>query len=420
MDNQFDRVGRLGAVISTRPIGLDGRQKLRKPPIIVPPKRRPRKRAKAGKIVFDNPRARYFRNQNLYGSQRGARIHRNNTNYQDEDRGLHRPDTPQNLVLKIEGLLDKKMDRELEELEQRVERGIERRRRGIVRDVRALADIERSPPIILRDRGDIGVGREPEEGEARGIVESIDANSVAPSNLDVDDRRLVVDVEPTRERSGGLRRDVPVISYAESEQSSGDSEFVPPKGRRRVSVVEIDNTEALRRQEAEQARLRRERDELRRKDREESAKFAEEFSSGGSEGFEESGFLEQSAGGGGAEREVARVIDEDLGDNAELRRKSRRQSFVAGIKRGLSRKGKEPAPEVFTPTSGERAGTFIDNPLAGVGGLLSQIENPALASDTSSVISTSRLARVLEGERATDIDQQSTIPSEVDLEEALD
>ena len=252
--DEFDRVGRLQPVLSTAPMGLDRRPILRKPPIKVAPKRRAKKRAKSGKIVFDNPRARYYRNINLYGSQRGARLYRNNTNHQDEDGGLFRSDTPQNLVLKIEGLLDNKMDKELEELEKRVERGIERRRRGIVRDVRALADIERAeraPPIILRDRGDIGVGREPAEGDARGIVESIDAQSVGASNLDVDDRRLLVDVEPTRERSDRLTREVPVISYAESEQSSGDSEFVPPpQGRRRVSVVEIDNTEALRRQEA--------------------------------------------------------------------------------------------------------------------------------------------------------------------------
>ena len=432
---EFDKVGRLQPIQSTRGFGLSGQPYTFQPPIKPKPKKRPKRRAKSGKIIYDNPRARYFRNQNLYGSQRGARIYRNNTNHQDEDGGLFRSDTPQNLVLRIEGLLDNKMDKELEALEERVERGLARRRRGIVRDVRALADIEREPqrqnePIILRDRdrGEIGVGREPAEGEARGVVESIDANSEAPSNLPPDDRRLVVDVEPTVERGSPNRplRDRPVVDYSSQQDSdSGDSEYQPPpQGRRRVSVVEIDNTqqeeqlrkqqeEQLRKQQEEQARLIRERDELRRRDREESARFNEEFS--GSEGFEDSGFIEQSAGGGGAEREVSRVIDENLGDNQALRRKSRRQSFVDSIKKGLSRKSKEPAPEVFV----EGGGTFIDNPLAGVGGLLSSTQNPAL-SDASSVISTDALERVLEGDRATDIDQQSTIYSESDLEEALD
>ena len=194
MDNEFDRVGRLGAVLSTRPMGLDRKPQLRQSPIKVAPKKRPKRRAKAGKIVYDNPRARYFRNQSLYGSQRGARIHRNNTNYQDDEGGLYRPDTPQNLVLKIEGLLDKKIDRELEALEDRVEGRVNRRRNPIVRqpyietprqiedrqvEVRQVED--REPPIQVEDREplnlEIGVGREPSEGEARGVVESIDANS---------------------------------------------------------------------------------------------------------------------------------------------------------------------------------------------------------------------------------------------------
>ena len=357
MDNEFDRVGRLGAVLSTRPTGLDRKPQLRKAPIKVAPKKRPKRRAKAGKIVCDNPRARYFRNQNLYGSQRGARIHRNNTNYQDDEGGLYRPDTPQNLVLKIEGLLDKRIDRDLEALEQRLEGRVNRRRNPIVRQPyietpRQIEDrqVEVREPLNL----EIGVGREPSEGEARGVVESIDANSQVAPEGDEGQRNLLafVDVEPQRERRAGLR-DVPVVSYAESDQSSGDSE----------------TSEALRQQRAEEARMRRERDEYRRKDKEESAKFREEFS--GSEGFEDSGFAEQTASGGGDEREVSRVIDEDLGDNEALRRKSRRQSFVSGIKKGLSRKGKETAPEVFVS---ERK--YVDNPLAGVGGLLSQTENP--------------------------------------------
>ena len=156
----------------------------------------------------------------------------------------------------------------------------------------------------------------------------------------------------------------------------------------------------------------KDKEELAKRDKEESESFRlERGGSAGSKGFEVSGDVNAVPT---YEREVNREDDSEESKRGFLRRGRDL------LKRGLSRpKGEPEAEPVFVaPTNNP-----IDNPLLGVGGVLynRQVENPLRApsvatTELSSDITTDALNRVLAGDRATDIDQQSTIYTE----EALD
>ena len=372
---EFDKVGRLQPIQSTRGFGLSGQPYFFQPPIKPKPKRRG-KRAKGGKIVFDNKRARFFRQIEM--GQR--RLHRNTTNlgrnpysHVGRDDSIVRPDgIPREVVIKIEQGLDRRLDREVEEIQDIVDKRVGQLRDKIrypiveepaERGIRRFPQIEAGSPI--EDNGVIQLG----DKERVPKIEEIEQED-AVSNLSPNDERLLVEVEPTRERqdtSGRSLRDVPVVSYAESEQSSdrADPDFIPPKkGRRRIEVEESDFLEQQLQleREAEERRvlqIRRDKEELAKRDKEESESFRlERGGSGGSAGFEVSGDVNAVPT---YEREVNREDDSEESKRGFLRRGRDL------LKRGLSRpKGEPEAEPVFVaPTNNP-----IDNPLLGVGGVL--------------------------------------------------
>jgi hypothetical protein len=437
----FDKVGRLQPIQSTRGFGLAGQPYFFQPPIKPKPKKRPRRRAKAGKIIYDNKRAKYFREVEMgLRQRRRPRLHRNTTNASQNpydhigrDDSIVRPDgINKEIVIKLEQGLDRRLDREVDEIEDIVAKRIKehRDRIRVPNEIPLLQDrgLVRAPTIEggrpIEDDGRVNL-QPPKVIEPR--IEVVEQSEDSKSQLGVDDPRLLVEVEPTREREGGGRslRDVPVVSYAESSQSSGDSDFVPsPSKKKGAKSITIEESDFLERQqslerEAEQRRvlqIRRDKEALAQRDKEESESFRlERGGSGDSKGFDVSGDVNGVAD---FEREVNREDDSDERKRGFLRRGRDR------LKKGLSRPTKEPDTEpVFVAPQNNP----IDNPMLGVGGILynRRVENPLNApsvatTELSSDITTDALDRVLAGDRATDIDQQTTIPADSEVEFALD
>ena len=478
----FDKVGRLQPIQSTRGFGLAGQPYFFQPPIKPKPKKRPRRRAKGGKIIYDNKRAKYFREIEMgLRQRRRPRLHRNTTNpssnpydHIGRDDSIVRPDgISRDVVIKIEQGLERRLDREVAEIEDIVERRIGQHRDRIRRQVpevplledrgiRRAPQIEggrpiddggvialEPPPVIqLGDRPAPVVEAPPPElqqqqEEAR--IEEVEEESVrGGSVLDVDDPRLLVerdDPSPLRERPARLRQNVPVVSYAESEASReserererlrqekeerDDPEFVPSpqrrkkKGQKAVKVEESDflQEQLVLQKEAEERRLlqiRRDKEELAKRDKAESESFRlQRGGSGGSAGFDVAGDVNSVST---AEREVNRVDDEPENKRGFLSRLDPRRVFTKkDLQKGLARPEGEPDVE---PVFQQPQNNPIDNPmLGGVGGVLfntfvpNPLNAPSVAStDISSDITTDALQRVLAGERATDIDQQTTIP----------
>lgn len=306
---EFDKVGRLQPIQSTRGFGLSGQPYTFQPPIKPKPKKRPKRRAKGGKIVFDNRRAKYFREVNMgYRAPLRRKIHRNSTDagrnpydHIGRDDSLIRPDTNRDIVIKIEQLNDRKLDRDLEELQDVVDREIKRDRDRIRRpnrDFLALEDrgIRRAPAIEqgepIEDRGVIQLGfvppeerglrglaqikEEPISPQGKGLVEDVEPSDVEKTlSLSVDAEKLLETVEqisrdvlsptPQREREGiggySLREggSVPSGAFTEVDESGkevegsddpADSDFTPTKPkpkkeRRRVDVVEEPTAEGF-------------------------------------------------------------------------------------------------------------------------------------------------------------------------------
>ena len=239
--DDFNKVGRLQRpqfLPSTRGFGLDGKEIIFKTPIKPKPYRKRRKRAKQGKIMFDNAQARWYRNQNLYGSQRGARIFRNSQNVgvNEDERGLSRPDLDRRIILQIERAEENRLDRDLERLEERLgapQRILRRRPQPIPLDDGRI-------PIALPDR----VLRDDalENNEARGVIAGLDVADpvVEPLLREADESVSSEDEEgleevlsrgksdaPLVERGGEERyglRNVKVRNLAESDQDSASSD----------------------------------------------------------------------------------------------------------------------------------------------------------------------------------------------------
>ena len=485
----FDKVGRLQPIQSTRGFGLAGQPYFFQPPIKPKPKKRPKRRAKGGKIIYDNKRAKYFREVEMgLRQRRRPRLHRNTTNpssnpydHIGRDDSIVRPDgISRDVVIKIEQGLEKRLDRDVEEIEDIVERRIAQHRDKIRRQVpevplledrgiRRAPQIEggrpiddggvialEPPPVIqLADKPRPVVEQPPPElqkqqEEAR--IEEVEEESVKAggSVLGVDDPRLLVEREPAkedpsplRERPSRLRQNVPVVSYAESEASReserererlrqekeerDDPDFTPSpqrrkkKGQKAVVVEESDFLEqqlALQK-EAEERRLlqiRRDKEELAKRDKAESESFRlQRGGSGGSAGFDVAGDVNSVST---AEREVNRVDDEPENKRGFLSRFNPVRAFSKkDLQKGLARPEGEPDVE---PVFQQPQNNPIDNPmLGGVGGVLyntyvpNPMDAPSVAStDLSSDITTDALGRVLAGGRATDIDQQTTIPED--------
>jgi len=436
---EFDKVGRLQPIQSTRGFGLSGQPYTFQPPIKPKPKKRKKRRAKAGKIVYDNTRARYFRQIEM-GQRRRRRLHRNTTDagrnpysHIGEEEGLVRPDANRDIVIRVEQQLDRRLDREVEEIEDIVQRRIGGHRGNIrvPNEVPVLHD----RGIVRLPRVEAGVNPEEREGVINleaptppdPRIEEVSSSEKSLSQLSIDDPKLLEEVEPTRERqdtSGRSLRDVPIVSYAESSQSSeqDDPNFDPNEPTKRkkkgAGAVKVEESDFLEEQlklerEAEERRLlqiRRDKEALAKRDKAESESFRlERGGSSGSVGFDISGDVN---GVPTYEREVNREDDSDADKRGFLRR------GVEKVKRGLSRVKVEEEPIAFSTPFPQKdivgGGRGIDNPMLGVGGVigLNVVSNPLddATTEASSEITTDRLERVLSGERLTDIDQQTTIP----------
>jgi len=126
MDRQFPQVGRLQ---STRGFSLTGRPYVFETPIAVKGKRSAfkKKRAKGGKIIYDNPRARYHRNINLQGTN--PKLRRNTPNVGANNNfggGLSRGGYGDFTANSLERLQDRRIEAEANRIEQLVEKEIKK------------------------------------------------------------------------------------------------------------------------------------------------------------------------------------------------------------------------------------------------------------------------------------------------------
>tara|TARA_R110000824_G_scaffold95630_3_gene229923 strand:+ start:6063 stop:7355 length:1293 start_codon:yes stop_codon:yes gene_type:complete len=368
--DDFNKVGRLQRpqfLPSTRGFGLDGKEIIFKTPIKPKPYRKRRKRAKQGKIMFDNAQARWYRNQNLYGSQRGARIFRNSQNVgvNEDERGLSRPDLDRRIILQIERAEENRLDRDLERLEERLgapQRILRRRPQPIPLDDGRI-------PIALPDR----VLRDDalENNEARGVIAGLDVADpvVEPLLREADESVSSEDEEgleevlsrgksdaPLVERGGEERyglRNVKVRNLAESDQdsASSDEDFdagntTNPELLEQIRIDEEEQRQIAIRKEA-QPRNRFDDDSSsvkkkgRRKPKVEISEFdkPEEY-----EGAGVGGNIGETVDA--SEREVRREVGNEptLDDRADERKQSREGGNI--VKRGLSR-AKQSARDIF-------------------------------------------------------------------------
>jgi len=388
--DDFNKVGRLSRpqfLPSTRGFGLDGKEFVFKSPIKPKPYRKRRRRAKQGKIMFDSAQARWYRNQNLYGSQRGARIFRNSQNVgvNEDERGLSRPDLDRRIILQIERAEENRLDRDLERLEERLgapQRNLRRRPQPIPLDDGRI-------PIALPDR----VLRDDalENNEVRGVIAGLDVADPSPvvepllreadESVSSEEEELLEEVlargksadAPLVERGGEERygfRNVKVINLAESDQdsASSDEDFdagntTNPELLEQSRIDEEEQRQIAIRKEA-QPRNRFDDDgsssakkKGRRKPKVEISDFdkPEEY-----EGAGVGGNIGETVDA--SEREVRREVGNEptLDDRADERKQSREGGNI--VKRGLSR-AKQSARDLLTKNKGIQKGEiFVNSP----------------------------------------------------------
>ena len=385
--DDFNKVGRLQRpqfLPSTRGFGLDGKEIIFKTPIKPKPYRKRRKRAKQGKIMFDNAQARWYRNQNLYGSQRGARIFRNSQNVgvNEDERGLSRPDLDRRIILQIERAEENRLDRDLERLEERLgapQRNLRRRPQPIPLDDGRI-------PIALPDR----VLRVDalENNEARGLIAGLDVADpvVEPLLREADERVSSEDEEvleevlsrgksdaPLVERGGEERyglRNVKVRNLAESDQDSASSDEDFDAGN--TTNPELLEQSRIDEEEQRQIAIRKEAQPRNRFDDDSSSSAKKkgrrkpkvEISD-----FDKPEDYEGAGVGGNigetvdaSEREVRREVGNEptLDDRADERKQSREGGNI--VKRGLSR-AKQSARDLLTKNKGIQKGEiFVNSP----------------------------------------------------------
>lgn len=248
--------------ISTRP--PVGGKKVRRKKGVAPKKKKSafkKRPARAGKIVFDTAMARRARLQELSTAQllRGAEnIAANEVGRQDGGIFAGRQQAPIQVNLGQLGQVDDRLaevqrrmrvanlvnpdnPRPRQDFEDRVLQ-ILRRNVGEVRDVEQAAGVGDIPQPPPQEVAAPIVDIEPEvefrgaAGEAASIIAEASAAPTFSSSEEVEEalprgqggEGFVIPDEPTRERSGGLQRDVRVVDYAAQQDSdSGDSEYRP-------------------------------------------------------------------------------------------------------------------------------------------------------------------------------------------------
>ena len=465
---EFDKVGRLAPIQSTRGFGLSGQPYTFQPPIKPKPKKRAKRRGKAGKIVFDNRRAKYFREVNM-GIRAPLRrnIHRNSTDagrnpydHIGRDDSLIRPDNNREVVIKIENANDRRLDRDVEEIQDVVDRELRKHRDQIRQpapDFLALEDrgIRRAPAIEegrpLEDRGAIRLGFVPPEQrgkapiqetplrpqapppqtpdpKAQGLVEEAEPSDIEKTlSLSVDAPQLLVEIPeeerftPLRDREGigGYKlRDTPAGILREIDESgreiSGeddpkDSDFSPTPERRRsgsqrIRVVEEPTAEGFledqlrAQQDAEAERIIDARKQRRKSKKTPKAQRENPRL--------ETGDVDN------AEREVNRVLEDDERSRGSLSagakegkfKRLRKRLSISKTPRGQPEgaifvAGETPPVEAlpqFFPSPFPRADQVGDKTQLGVGGV--RYDNPIDESEgESSDVSVLGVLDVLEG-----------------------
>lgn len=402
--DDFNKVGRLQRpqfLPSTRGFGLDGKEFVFKTPIKPKPYRKRRKRAKQGKIMFDNAQARWYRNQNLYGSQRGARIFRNSQNVgvNEDERGLSRPDLDRRIILQIERAEENRLDRDLERLEERIAP-----RRNLARKPNQLfiedGRPKPSPVELLKEqqRFNRGLRKNAERNnEARGVLggrndyANLDVDNpildIGEKESPVDDTVSVSSEEsieevlsrqrsaddPLVDRGGEGRyglRNVKVKNLAESDQDSASSDEDFDAGN--TTNPELLEQSRIDEEEQRQIAIRKEAQPRNRFDDDSSSSVKKKGRRKPKVEISEFDKPEEYEGAGvggnigetvdASEREVRREVGNEptLDDRADERKQSREGGNI--VKRGLSR-AKQSARDLLTKNKGIQKGEiFVNSP----------------------------------------------------------
>lgn len=379
MDREFPQVGRLQ---STRGFSLTGRPYVFETPIVPKGKKSAfkKKRAKGGKIIYDNPRARYHRNINLQGTN--PKLRRNTPNVGANNNfggGLSRVGYGDFTANSLERLQDRRIEAEANRIEQLVENEL-KKRNAIRRANLPIIKDKREPPPLPQE-----IVKEVEAGEKGGVVEepispreekeeeipvgvspviqsfTKEEGKPKKSRLGQKDKKDVIDLRteepfiPERERGGegrySLRSQRADISYEEptlSGEESGattESEFDPsevqttPKprrkrrgGRRRV-IAEESDIEQLQRETI-----------VPPKDSEKVGGSKQDFDAD----------------------LIPDIIGEGIGQTErELKKKSRRRKFLEGAKKVFTNNPltSSVGQDVVNDLSGNDGAVWVDNPV---------------------------------------------------------
>ena len=396
MDREFPQVGRLQ---STRGFSLTGRPYVFETPIVPKGKRSAfkKKRAKGGKIIYDNPRARYHRNINLQGTN--PKLRRNTPNVGANNNfggGLSRGGYGDFTANSLERLQDRRIEAEANKIEQLVEN--ELKKRNAIRRVNLpqIKDKREPPPLPPQ------VIKEVEAGEKGGVVEEPDSPravkeedipvGVSPviqsytkeegkpkkSRLGQKDKRDLssqalrdilaeeINVEfagkgefpeiniPERERGGeerySLRRQRADISYEEptlSGEESGattESEFDPS---------EVQSPKPRRKRRGGRRRVLAEESDIEQLQRETIVPPKDTERVGGSKQDFDADLIPD-------------IIGEGIGQTeTELKKKSRRRKFLEGARKVFTNNPltSSVGQDVVNELSGNDGAVWVDNPI---------------------------------------------------------